>query len=140
MIQINFNLQLTKNFILNEWFKSELEQERFKKLPYNTQNLYLNNIKDVASKLQKFRDYKNKSIKILSGWRSYEHNKLVGGAVNSFHLSGMATDIYYKDIYKEYLKDSLHLHYIFNGLLYYPASRFFHCDIRPVKFVNLNYK
>lgn len=137
---MNFDIQLTKNFNLNEWFKSDLEKERFKKLHSNTQNLYFNNIKIVASKLQKFRDYKQKSVLILSGWRSYEHNSLVGGAKSSFHMSAMATDIYYKNIEKEYLRDSIQLQYVFNGLLYYPASKFFHCDIRPIKYVNLNYK
>lgn len=134
------NQKLSTNFNLHEWFKSDLELSRFEKLSSNTQNLYLTNIRIVAAKLQMFRDYKKKPIIILSGWRSLYHNSFVGGAKNSYHLIGSATDIYYQGIEKEYLKDSLQLQYIFPGVLYYPNSKFFHCDIRSYKYVNLSYK
>jgi uncharacterized protein YcbK (DUF882 family) len=42
--------------------------------------------------LQAIRDAIGKPIIINSGYRSPEHNKKVGGAVNSFHVKGMAVD------------------------------------------------
>jgi uncharacterized protein YcbK (DUF882 family) len=32
-------------------------------------------------------------IRVTSGFRSKEHNKKIGGALNSFHVLGMAADI-----------------------------------------------
>lgn len=43
--------------------------------------------------LQKARDIYGKPMKINSGFRTAQRNKLVGGAKNSAHLGGYAVDI-----------------------------------------------
>lgn len=50
-------------------------------------------IKALAENLQVLRDHFNLPIKINSGYRSPDHNKKIGGAVNSYHMKGMAADI-----------------------------------------------
>lgn len=90
-------MQLTKNFHL-----SEFESKDGSPMP---KEVYLNVVK-LANQLQTLRDYLCFSIKINSGYRSPEHNRSIGGAFNSFHLFGMASDIYIKemksiDVYNE---------------------------------------
>ena len=48
---------------------------------------------DHVDRLEKLRKIFNRSITISSGFRCGEHNKEVGGAKNSQHLLGIATDI-----------------------------------------------
>ena len=48
---------------------------------------------DLVNLLQKIRDYFNKPVKINSAYRTINHNKKVGGATNSYHLKGQASDI-----------------------------------------------
>jgi uncharacterized protein YcbK (DUF882 family) len=48
---------------------------------------------DLVIILQNIRDYFNKPVKINSGVRCVRHNKRVGGAKNSKHLTGEAADI-----------------------------------------------
>lgn len=43
--------------------------------------------------LQPLRDHLNVPIRVLSGYRSPEYNKKVGGVSRSTHLKGMAADI-----------------------------------------------
>lgn len=56
------------------------------------------NLIALANRLQLMRDILGKPITITSGFRSPEHNKKIGGAVGSLHLSGMAADIQVKDM------------------------------------------
>lgn len=49
--------------------------------------------KPSMDKLQKFRDLVGVPVIVNSGYRSEQHNKAVGGAVNSFHRKGKAFDI-----------------------------------------------
>lgn len=49
-------------------------------------------INKLARNLQVLRDHFNARIVINSGFRSYQHNKAVGGASNSQHLYGKAAD------------------------------------------------
>lgn len=76
--------QLTPNFNLKEFLKPG------HKLPGE---VYLNNITNLAHRLQVVRDIIGKPIKITSGYRTISHNQSVGGAPNSYHLYGMAADI-----------------------------------------------
>lgn len=48
---------------------------------------------DLVTLLQKIRDYFKKPVRINSAYRTTNHNKKVGGAKNSYHLVGMASDI-----------------------------------------------
>lgn len=138
---MNFNIQLTKDFNLKEFIKTESEIKEFTKLSDIEKFEILENLRSLAERLQLFRVYKGTKIIITSGWRSHSLNARVGGAKNSFHLKGMASDIIYKDIKKTADKDFQQLKLIFNGLLYYKSQSFFHCDIRPdTKYQLFNYK
>lgn len=134
------DIQLTKHFHFKEFFKNEDELNYYLNLDPKTKEYILNNLKSLTQKLQLFRDYKGIKIFITSGFRSLVLNKSVGGAKNSYHLSGSAVDITYKDIKKTADKDFQQLKVIFNGLLYYNSQSFFHCDIRQEKYQLFNYK
>lgn len=77
-------MKLSENFSLDEFkskdgsaFPSEVVQ----------------NLGILANQLQALRDHLGKPITITSGYRSKEHNKKIGGALDSFHVRGMAADI-----------------------------------------------
>lgn len=78
------NIQLTANFRLSEFLHGETM------LP---PDWILENLHRLANRLQVIRDLLGKPIIINSGYRSPTHNKRVGGALHSQHLSGMAVDI-----------------------------------------------
>jgi uncharacterized protein YcbK (DUF882 family) len=46
--------------------------------------------------LQAIRDHTGRSVTINSGYRSPAHNTAIGGAPNSLHVKGMASDIVIK--------------------------------------------
>jgi uncharacterized protein YcbK (DUF882 family) len=76
-------MKLTANFSMGE---------------FNTRNAPLSdsvkaNIITLAKNLQVLRDEVKRPIKITSGYRSPQHNASVGGAKNSRHLLGDASDI-----------------------------------------------
>lgn len=48
--------------------------------------------------LQNIRNHFGKAVIINSGFRCPRHNRSVGGAVSSRHLTGMAADIRVKDV------------------------------------------
>lgn len=50
-------------------------------------------LQKLALQLQVLRDYLKTPIKINSGYRSKQYNKLVGGVRNSQHVLGNAADI-----------------------------------------------
>lgn len=54
--------------------------------------LYEINALEVLRRLQVLRDFFDKPIRIRSGFRSPEHNKVVGGAAESQHLTASAAD------------------------------------------------
>jgi len=89
---MNFNKHITKNFTWNELFKSEIA------IRYGIDNTtidqdILNNIRLLTENiLQPVRD-KFGQIRIASGYRCPEVNKLVGGSSNSNHVLGIAADI-----------------------------------------------
>lgn len=49
--------------------------------------------KESADRLQKLREKFGKSITITSAYRCEKHNKAIGGASKSFHMTGQAFDI-----------------------------------------------
>jgi uncharacterized protein YcbK (DUF882 family) len=77
-------MRLTNNFQLSE-FNSKCGRE----MPDNVKV----NVQRLANNLQALRDHLGASISINSGYRSPEHNKAVGGAANSTHVSGLGADI-----------------------------------------------
>lgn len=77
-------MKLTENFSLEE-FKSK-DGSTFP-------DVVVQNLGVLAKQLQALRDHLKKPITITSGYRSKEHNKKIGGALDSFHVRGMAADI-----------------------------------------------
>ena len=80
---------------------------------------------DHIIKLQKLRDDLGSSIKINSGYRCPEHNANIGGAKQSQHVLGTATDIVVKDMAPDEVADSCEY---FKGLGRYDS--FTHIDSR----------
>jgi len=75
---------LTKNFS-----KSEFDCKDGSEMPSNV----LDNVYEQAENLQIIRDFFDSAVTINSAYRSPSHNASVGGAKNSQHLTGNATDI-----------------------------------------------
>lgn len=109
--------QITKNFSSTEFDCS------CKRSDCQWTNLDVHHVEQ----LQKMRDKWGKSVKITSGYRCPEHNKLEGGASKSRHLTSDATDIVVAGMTpEEVAKDCEH----FNGLGRYDT--FTHIDSRPL--------
>lgn len=77
-------MKLSENFSLDE-FKSK-DGTSF---PAEV----VENLSTLAVQLQALRDEVKKPITITSGYRSKEHNLKIGGALDSYHVRGMAADI-----------------------------------------------
>jgi uncharacterized protein YcbK (DUF882 family) len=77
-------MNLSKNFSL-----SEFQSKDGASFP----DPVIENLKTLATQLQALRDYLGKPITITSGYRSKEHNLKIGGALDSYHVRGMAADI-----------------------------------------------
>lgn len=78
-------MKLTKNFNL-----SEFDCKDGTAVPKE----FHSNVHKLAENLQALRDYLNVPIAITgSGYRTPSHNKKVGGAKNSQHLTASAADI-----------------------------------------------
>jgi uncharacterized protein YcbK (DUF882 family) len=78
-------MQLTKNFTRQEFDCNDgtIVPEK-----------YITNVQEVANNLQVLRDHIKESVSITgSGYRTASHNKKVGGAKNSQHLTASAADI-----------------------------------------------
>src|SRR5690554_3083648 len=80
-------MNLTRSFSLSEFQSKDGEPM--------TADVLLN-VRRLARNLQVLRDELNAPITINSGFRSVAHNKKVGGATGSTHLSGHAADIVVK--------------------------------------------
>ena len=77
-------MKLTKNFS-----KSEFECKDGSEMP----NDVLDNVKLLATELQKIRDLYGKPIRINSSYRSLNHNRTIGSKDTSQHVKGTAADI-----------------------------------------------
>jgi uncharacterized protein YcbK (DUF882 family) len=77
-------MKLTDNFSLQEFQSKD-------GAPFP--NEVVTNLITLAKQLQVLRDHLGKPITITSGYRSKEHNMKIGGALDSFHVRGMAADI-----------------------------------------------
>ena len=85
-------MQLSRNFTLTEMVKSETALRRG--IDNTPSDAVIVNLTALANKvLQPIRDYYNKSVKVNSGYRSFEVNSLIGGSRTSDHCKGMAADI-----------------------------------------------
>jgi len=86
-------------------------------------SLLLQKVKGLRYKIQK-------PVIITSGYRCPEYNLKVGGVKNSYHLLGMAADVYVPGInLVDLLKVAEEID--FSGIGFYPQRNFLHLDIRP---------
>lgn len=79
-LKVDGNKELSKNFKVKEF-----------KCKDGSDEILIDD--KLISYLQQIRDYFNKPVIINSGYRTQEHNRRVGGALNSYHKQGRAADI-----------------------------------------------
>lgn len=84
---------------------------------------------ELVDRLERLRTLVGKEIYVVSGYRTPEHNRFVGGQANSFHLRGMASDITWRGIE---MKRGVALaeRAGFNGIGQYPDKYSLHVDVR----------
>lgn len=82
----------------------------------------------LINTLEDIRALVKRPVKILSGHRCIRHNKAVGGAINSQHLTGSAADIQVSGITPRVLFNLIDNNSDVGGLGLY--ATFVHIDIR----------
>lgn len=121
-------MQLTKNFN-----SKEFDCKDGTKVPEK----FLLNAKEVADNLQVLRDYLEVPVSITgSGYRTAKHNKKVGGAKFSQHLTASGADINAKGYEPKQLAEVIELLILKGkmkqgGIGIYP--NFVHYDVRGTK-------
>ena len=65
----------------------------------------LQNLQKLVVNLDVIREEIGLPIHVNSGYRSTQHNKKIGGAKNSFHVKGLASDVSVKAISSNALKE-----------------------------------
>jgi len=121
-------MKLTKNFN-----SEEFDCKDGTKVPEK----YLLNVKEVANNLQALRDYLNVPVAVTgSGYRTPAHNKKVGGAKVSQHLTASGADINAEGYEPRQLAEVIELLILKGkmkqgGIGVYP--NFVHYDIRGTK-------
>lgn len=87
---------------------------------------------DLVDILQKIRDHFGKAVTITSAFRTFSHNKKVGGATYSQHLYGTAADIKVSGVTASAVADFAEtLMPNTGGIGRY--STFTHVDVRSIK-------
>ena len=121
-------MKLTKNFN-----SEEFDCKDGTKVPEK----YLLNVKEVANNLQALRDYLKVPVSVTgSGYRTPTHNKKVGGAKASQHLTASGADINAEGYEPKQLAEVIELLILKGkmkqgGIGIYP--NFVHYDIRGTK-------
>lgn len=121
------NLKISNNFNLNEFLVSE-------SFPDIAQNMNIDVVQEarivllVHLILQRLREELNTPIKILSGYRNSELNKLVGGGMDSDHTYAIAADFTCKGVMQAFLH-MYYMRYPYRQLIYYPDEKFIHVSI-----------
>ncbi len=121
--KMNPNTQLTTNFKYYEFFSGSATG-----IKIEPPEEYFETIKFIANQLQIVRDIIGKSIIINSAYRTKEHNQVVGGKPNSYHLTAKAVDIKVSGISPTDLAIYFAKFTEFNG--YGVAYGFLHIDLR----------
>lgn len=81
--------------------------------------------------LQRLRDIIGEPLNINSGCRCAEHNRRVGGSVNSQHLTGKAADVWADiPLMQLYRAALLVPEFQTGGIGVYPEENFLHVDVR----------
>ncbi len=139
MTNINTQEYLTEHFSLREFIFSQTAIKN--KIDNTPSPEALVNIKRLASYLEEIRTYLSKYfnkeifIKINSGYRSKELNKLVNGVSNSAHLFGRASDVIIDNINMKEIFDIIIKACQegklkkFDQLIYYSKLNFIHIGI-----------
>jgi uncharacterized protein YcbK (DUF882 family) len=112
-------MQLTPNFKLQEFLSPNDDTAPSDEV--------IENLRNLANRLQVIRDVLDKPIMINSGFRSEGYNRSIGGAAKSQHVLGNAADIRIAGMTPREVQD-----YLVNwngGLGSYKT--FTHIDIRP---------
>tara|TARA_Y100001958_G_C21231657_1_gene557449 strand:- start:697 stop:1290 length:594 start_codon:yes stop_codon:yes gene_type:complete len=124
------NQRLSPNFSLHEF---RCKDENKTSVPEK----YINNIRDLTKNLERIRkEVGDKPIVIISGYRTPEYNKKIGGATRSQHMHAKAADIRVNGMKSEDLKNIIldlidKKEITQGGVGYYPS--FVHYDIRGTK-------
>lgn len=86
----------------------------------------------LIDSLQQLRDNLDLPIRISSGYRCPKYNKLLGGAINSFHVTGQAADIVIPKLTIQAIFAALYNIPAFQGggIGLYPNRGFTHVDVR----------
>ena len=121
-------MELTKNFT-----REEFDCKDGTIVP----DRYIANAKEVAKNLEVLREYINEPVMITgSGYRTKSHNKKVGGAENSQHLTASGADINARNYTPRQLANVIEL-LIRDGKMKQGGigvyKGFVHYDIRGVK-------
>ena len=122
---IEGNVKVASNFTVKEFRSSDSRIVFIHKL--------------LPQGLQKIRDKVGNSVTLTNAYRTDSHNQRVGGASNSYHLFGMAADIYVEGM------QPLQLAKIVDGLfpdkycvIAYPKKGIVHFDVRTKKYRAIN--
>ena len=93
----------------------------------------MENVKELAENLQVLREYIQKPITVISGYRSPEYNKKIGGARRSQHMLAKAGDLIVKDMTPDEVKAAI-VHLIKEGKMKKGGvglyTHFTHYDVR----------
>lgn len=87
---------------------------------------------ELLSKLSRLRCMIGRPVILNSGYRCPSYNAKINGDRNSYHMKGMAADIYVKDFYLEALF-GIAKEIGFHGIGFYTKKNFLHLDVRPGK-------
>lgn len=89
--------------------------------------------------LQMIREKVGKAVNLTNAYRTEAHNKRVGGASNSYHLYGMAADMYVNGYTPEQLAKVIDsLFPTTYGIIAYPKKGIVHFDVRAKKYRAIN--
>jgi len=98
-------MKITENFSLHEFRcrdGSDVPEE------------YMENVRELCENLQVLRDYIQKPITVISGYRSPTYNRKIGGARRSQHLLAKAGDLIVKGMTPGEVKEAI-VHLIKEG-------------------------
>lgn len=88
--------------MLSQYFKlSEFRSKDGAEFPQDV----LQNLQKLVVNLDVIREEIGLPVQVNSGYRSPEHNKKIGGAKNSYHVKGMASDLSVKGISPNALRE-----------------------------------
>lgn len=88
---------------------------------------------ELLQRLTRFRCILGKPVKINSGYRCPSENTKINGDLNSYHMKGMAADIYVEGFYLEELLE-VAKEVGFKGIGVYSQKNYLHLDVRPGDF------